>query len=160
MDGTRLMQEPDLTTIFDTVEFRDAYRISYLANAIVVPTYDEIRRTFGIIRAEYLLILCLAHYDDLSAQDVSRLTRRPRNSISRAVHRMVADGYITRTPDPVDRRQARLAITASGRRLHEQVAGHLARRQEDVLAPLSPSERAEFDRLLQKAAVHTAGLPD
>lgn len=160
MDGTRLMQEPDLTTIFDTVEFRDAYRISYLANAIVVPTYDEIRRTFGIIRAEYLLILCLAHYDDLSAQDVSRLTRRPRNSISRAVHRMVADGYITRTPDPVDRRQARLAITVSGRRLHERVAGHLARRQEDVLAPLSPSERAEFDRLLQKAAVHTAGLPD
>jgi len=28
---------PDLAGIFDTVEFRDAYRISYLANAIVVP---------------------------------------------------------------------------------------------------------------------------
>jgi len=69
---------PDLTRIFDTVEFRDAYRISYLANAIVVPGYDAIQREFGIIRAEYILLVCLAHFPVLTAQDVSRIARRPR----------------------------------------------------------------------------------
>ena len=59
---------PDPTRMFDTVEFRDAYRISYLTNAIVVPTYEAIRRDFGIIRAEYVLLLCLAHFPVLTAQ--------------------------------------------------------------------------------------------
>ena len=104
----------DPTHIFDAVEFPDAYRISYLANAIVLPGYDVVKQEFGLIRSEYLLILCLTHYPELTAQEVARLTRRPRNSISRAVHRMVAEGYIERTQDPGDGRQARLTITPAG----------------------------------------------
>ena len=151
--------EPDLTRIFDTIEFRDAYRISYLANAIVVPGYDAIRREFGIIRAEYLLLVCLAHFPALTAQDVSRISRRPRNSISRAVHRMLAEGYLDRAPDPDDGRQARLQITPKGRALHERVAARLVERQEEVLAPLDARERRQLDALLQKLALHAAGLP-
>lgn len=152
------VQDPDLTRIFTTVEFSDAYRISYLANAIVVPTYEEIRKEFGIIRAEYLLLLCLAHYPTLNAQDVSRLTRRPRNSISRAVHRMLDEGYLNRAPDPDDRRQALLTITPAGRELHDKIAAHLVRRQEEVLAPLTSAERRQLNELLQKVSVHTANL--
>ena len=110
----------DRTGIFDTVEFRDAYRISYLANSVVMPSYEAIRQEFGIIRAEYLLLLCLAHFPVLTAQEVSRMTRRPRNSISRAVHRMLQEGYLKRAPDPNDGRQAQLEITARGRELHDQ----------------------------------------
>ena len=151
---------PDLTGIFDTVEFRDAYRISYLANAIVVPGYEGIRREFGIIRAEYILLVCLAHFPVLTAQDVSRISRRPRNSISRAVHRMLAEGYLDRARDPQDGRQARLKLTPKGRALHEKVAARLVERQEEVLAPLNGKERRQLDGLLQKLALHAAGLPE
>ena len=84
----------ELTDIFETVEFPDAYKVSYLANAIVIPSYEDVRRDFGMVRAEYHLLLCLAHYAELTAQDIARMTRRPRNSISRAVHRMLKEGYI------------------------------------------------------------------
>ena len=151
---------PDLTRIFDTVEFRDAYRISYLANAIVVPTYEAVRRDFGIIRAEYILLVCLAHFAELTAQDVSRIARLPRNSISRAVHRMLDEGYLDRAPDPHDGRQARLTLTAKGRALHEQIAARLIERQEEVLAALDASERRQLDGLLQKLALHAAELPE
>ncbi|MEM9520210.1 MAG: MarR family transcriptional regulator [Actinomycetota bacterium] len=154
------MQGPELTSIFDTVEFRDAYRMSYLTNAVIVPTYAEVRREFGIIRSEYHLLLCLSHFDELNAQDVSRVTRMPRNSISRAVHRMVSEGYIRRAPDPDDARQARLTITAAGRRLHEQVATLLEARQEEVLSPLTQREREQLARLLRKAVAHAARLPN
>lgn len=153
------MQGPDPTVIFDAIEFRDAYRISYLTNAIVVPTYDQIRLDFGVIRAEYHLLMCLAHYPTLSAQDVSRLTRRPRNSISRAVHRMLAEGYLDRDPDPDDGRQSLLTITPAGRELHDQIAARLAQRQEEILAPLDANERRQLDGILQRLAVHTAALP-
>lgn len=148
----------DLTRIFETVEFRDAYRISYLANAITVPGYEDIKRDFGIIRAEYLLLLCLAHFPVLTAQDVSRITRRPRNSISRAVHRMLAEGYLDRAQDPDDGRQAKLTLTEKGRKLHEQVAACLVRREAELMAALTPEEHADFDRLLRKVSRYAATL--
>lgn len=152
--------DTDLTGIFDTVEFRDAYRLSFLANAVVVPGYEAIRREFGIIRAEYLLLLCLAHFPVLTARDVARMTRRPRNSISRAVHRMLAEGYLDRVPDPSDGRQASLTLTSKGRALHRKVAARLVERQEAVLSPLDEAERRTLDSLLQKLALHAASLPD
>ena len=148
----------DLTQIFETAEFADAFRISYLANAIVVPTYDDIRRDFGIIRAEYLLLLCLAHYPVLTAKDVSMLTRRPQNSISRAVHRMLKEGYLQRVPDPVDGRQARLSITARGRKMHKKIAAYLVRRETEILDVLEKKEREAFRKTLQKLALHTSTL--
>ncbi len=153
------MQDPDPTRMFDNVEFRDAYRMSYLTNAVIVPTYEQVRREFGIMRAEYHLLMCLAHYPTLSAQDVSNLTRRPRNSISRAVHRMLAEGYLDRSPHPEDGRQALLTITPAGRELHNKIAARLAARQEEILAPLSQAERRQLDRLLHKISIHTAALP-
>ncbi len=153
------MQGPDPETIFDEIAFRDAYRMSYLINAIIVPTYEDVRRDFGVIRAEYHLLMCLAHYPTLSAQDVARLTRRPRNSISRAVHRMLDEGYLERRPHPDDGRQALLSITPAGRALHEKIAARLTERQEEVLSPLSADERDQLDGLLQRLSRHVADLP-
>lgn len=148
----------DLTRIFEAVEFSDAYRISYLANAIVVPVYDDIKRDFGLIRAEYLLLLCLAHIPGLTAQDVARMTRRPRNSISRSVHRMLDEGYLDRVPDPQDGRQARLNITPEGRALHEKIAAHIIRREAEILDILDDGERQNLRNVLQKLAEHAATL--
>lgn len=156
--GVGELGKQDLTRIFDTIEFRDAYRISYLANAIVIPAYDQIRRKFGIIRAEYLLLCCLSHYPVLTAQDVARIARQPRNTVSRAVYRMLAEGLIKRAPDPDDGRQARLTITPAGRALHVRVAEYLRLRQEEVLAGLDSAERETLAELLRKAALHAARL--
>ncbi len=153
------MQEADLTRIFDTIEFRDAYRMSYLTNVVTVGTYAQIRIDFGIIRAEYHLLMCLAHFPVLNAQEVSQITRRPRNSISRAVHGMLAEGYLERADDPDDGRQAVLTITDTGRALHAKVAARLLDRQEAVLAPLSATERRQLDALLQKLSLHASTLP-
>ena len=148
----------DLTRIFDTIEYPDAYRITYLANAIVIPGYEAVKRDFGVIRSEYILLVCLSHYPELTAQDVARISRGPRNTISRAVHRMLSEGYIKRAPDPEDGRQARLRITPAGRALHKKVATYLQRRQEEVLGGLDPEERAALSGLLRKAALHAAAL--
>ena len=98
----------DYSNIFEAVEFPDAYKVSYLANAIVFPTYEDVRKDFGLVRAEYHLLLCLAHYPELTAQEVARITRRPRNSISRAVHRMLDLGFLKRVPDLIQVTQDKL----------------------------------------------------
>ena len=147
-----------LTQIFDTIEYPEAYRITYLANSIVFPAYAEIKKDFGLVRAEYILLACLSHFEMLTAQDVARISRRPRNTISRAVHRMMDEGYLDRAPDPDDARQARLRITPSGRDLHRKISGYLRRRQDEVLGKLTAEERRTLSSLLKKAALHTAEL--
>ncbi len=148
----------DLTRIFDMIEYPEAFRITYLANAIVFPTYAAIKKDFGLVRAEYILLACLSHFDVLTAQDVARISGRPRNTISRAVHRMLDEGFLGRAPDPDDGRQSRLRITPSGRALHDRISGYLNRRQEEVLEALSADERKTFSRLLKKAALNAAEL--
>lgn len=150
--------ETDLTRIFDTIEYPEAYRITYLANAIVFPAYADIKKDFGLVRAEYILLVCLSHFDTLTAQDVAQISRRPRNTISRAVHRMLEEGFLDRAPDPADGRQSHLRITPAGREMHGQIATYLSRRQDEVLAGLTAEERATLQRILKKAALHAATL--
>ncbi|MEC7396116.1 MAG: helix-turn-helix domain-containing protein, partial [Pseudomonadota bacterium] len=90
----------DLSVIFERPTMRDTFRISYLANRLVLPAYNDIKRVYGLSRGEYLLLFCLSYIEELTAQDVAEMTGRPRNSISRAVHRMLDEGYLKRSPDP------------------------------------------------------------
>ncbi len=142
----------DYSNIFEAVEFPDAYKVSYLANAIVFPTYEDVRKDFGLVRAEYHLLLCLAHYSELTAQDVARITRRPRNSISRAVHRMLDLGFLKRVPDPDDARQAKLQITREGKIMHQKISAYLVEREAEIFRVLSDTERESFRELIRKLA--------
>jgi len=155
-DGQQKRAEP--ATLLDVVEFRDAALLSFVTSAIIVPAYDEVKRDFGIIRAEYMLLLCLSHFPVLTAQDISRLTGRPRNSISRGVHRMLKEGFIERAPDPDDARQAKLTITATGRELHKKIADYVKSRQDIVLSVLQPGEREILVQLLRKTALYSTTL--
>ena len=148
----RRKAELNYSNIFESVEFPDAYKVSYLANAIVFPTYEDVRKDFGLVRAEYHLLLCLAHYSELTAQDVARITRRPRNSISRAVHRMLDLGYLKRAPDPSDARQAQLRITKAGKNMHKKISEYLVAREAEIFSVLSESERKHFRGLIRKLA--------
>ena len=146
----------DLTAIFANNEIRDTYRISFLANSLIVPVYDTIKRDEGLNRGEYLLLFCLSHFPKLTAQDVANMTGRPRNSISRGVHRMLDKGYIQRSPDEHDGRQAWLTITPEGRALHTRLVKRFQAREDELLSALSQGERGHLDELLQKLVLHTS----
>ena len=154
--ATRLPESSELTALFDRAENRHLYRLSYIANALVLPVYDGIKRDFGLSRGEYLLLFCLSHMPVLTARDVAEMTKRPRNSISRAVHRMLDEGYIDRMPDPEDGRQARLSITAKGRALHERIIGRFVDREDEIFGVLDDTEMTALDAILQKLARHVA----
>lgn len=149
---------PEVIEFLMKVEFHDAALFSYVTSGIVIPTYDAIKRDFGIIRGEYLLLVCLTHYPVLTAQDIARLTGRPRNTISRAVNRMLKEKFISRVPDPDDGRQAKLTITHKGEALHQKVVQYLIDREEQILQTLSQKERTALRKIMRKLAEHTSRL--
>jgi DNA-binding MarR family transcriptional regulator len=57
-------------------------------------------------------------------------------------------GLIERRPDPADRRSHLLSVTPEGRRASSKTQQEIQRQEEDLLAQLSPQDRATFLRTL------------
>jgi DNA-binding MarR family transcriptional regulator len=82
---------------------------------------------------------------DLSATLVRKLLLdAPR--VSRIVEGFVASGYITREPDPDDRRRCRLQLTPSGAEHLARGRAELALAMEDLLRGLTDEERAGLEQ--------------
>jgi DNA-binding MarR family transcriptional regulator len=136
--------------ILDQTSIRIGYRISYLANFFSGPIYRELEASDDLTRPDFIIMFCLAHCGSLTAQDISNMTGRPKNSLSRAVHRLVARGWITRIAATHDPRQAQLDLSEAGRAALERILPRFTQRETEMLMPLTPAEQQEFDRLLSK----------
>ncbi|MFO1306012.1 MAG: MarR family winged helix-turn-helix transcriptional regulator [Burkholderiales bacterium] len=136
-------------------EIAFGYRIGYLFNHFSGPVYKWTAAALDMQRPEFATLFCIAHLEDVSASDVAELTGIPKNSVSRAVGKLLDRRLISRAADESDGRRAILAMTAAGRKVYEQVLPRFRQRQEQMLATLTPSERAEFNRLLNKLVERT-----
>src|SRR5215218_9115982 len=74
----------------------------------------------------------LAHRDDLSAKEISAELGLDAGYLSRIVQNFDEAGLITREPQPADRRQYRLGLTAKGR----QSFAKLERSTKDDIAAM------------------------
>lgn len=144
-------------SVLDQTAIRIGYRVSYLANFFSGPIYRELEASEELSRPEFITLFCLLHCGSLTAQDISNMTGRPKNSLSRAVHRLVARGLITRIAAPKDPRQAQLDLSDQGRELLERIMPRFQEREAAMLSPLSAAEQREFDRLLGKLVHRSDG---
>lgn len=131
-------------------EIAFGYRVGYLFNHFSGPVYKWSTAELGIQRPDFATLFCIAHLDETTASDVVELTGIPKNSVSRAVNRLLQAGLVRRTVDDADARRGLLTMTARGAKVYGQVLPRFHDRQERMLAPLSAAERSQLDRLLDK----------
>ncbi len=80
------------------------------------------------------------------------------SSASRLCDRLEATGLLRREPDPRDRREVRLLLTASARRLLDELRDRRRAALGEVLDQMSPADQQSLVRALQSfAAVASAG---
>jgi MarR family transcriptional regulator, temperature-dependent positive regulator of motility len=126
------------------------YRVGYLFNQGMGPVYKYTEREMDIARPQFASLFCIAQLGESTASHIVELTGIPKNSVSRAVQRLLSDGLIESHNDEADGRRAILTITKAGRKVHDEVLALLVERQKQMLAPLDANERKELDRLLSK----------
>jgi DNA-binding MarR family transcriptional regulator len=85
-----------------------------------------------------------------SAQYISQCTRTHKSTISRAVTALLERELIERVANADDRREFRLRMTRKGKALYDELIPRLLRKEQDILACLSPQERKDLGRLLGK----------
>jgi DNA-binding MarR family transcriptional regulator len=67
-----------------------------------------------------------------------------QSTTSEMVGRLARSGYITKKPDPNDRRSVKIAITATGRAVMRARLAELKRRHRAVFEALSPEDQERF----------------
>jgi len=132
-----------------------AFRVSLLTNRYVMPLALYLDEEHGLQWHEWVVVFCLALRKGLSAKDISAATGRPKNTISRAVHKLLRMALITRTSHPEDARVQVLALTPKGRRFYVMVLPRLQVVENSIYSRLNKKEQAQFIKLLNK--LHNVG---
>ena len=109
-------------------------------------------------RSYYSLLVALAESGPTSQADLGRRIGLDRSDVTAAVTDLEERGYLERTPDPADRRRNLVRITDSGQDFLSKLDNEVAAAQEELLAPLSPEERATLLDMLGRVVEHHTGL--
>lgn len=129
---------------------RDGFRLSLWAGYYTSPVFAEIERRFGLYRDENNVLFALSIYGQLTASSISVFLGRPKNSISRAVDRLIRKELIRTDTDPTDRRRVLLTVEPAGVALHKCTLAIHKEREALMLDNLTEEERAILDVLLAK----------
>ncbi|WP_084479110.1 MarR family winged helix-turn-helix transcriptional regulator [Nocardia jejuensis] len=100
---------------------------------------------------EHWVLTYLEENGDISQQEMADALAIDRSEIVRLVDSLEKSGLVTRTRDPEDRRKYRLAITAAGRRLREDVGQRISAATDKLLYRLTAEERTTLHLLSLKA---------
>lgn len=153
---TKLTPEKQTQRLLNEGPIKFGYRIAILRNWYGGPGYKRMERDYGLSEPETSVLFCLGHSDGLRAQDISNITGRPKNSISRAVNLLLRKGQIRRVPDPNDKRQKSLYLTRSGAASYKIIVPIFRDREKAMLKPLTREELVLLDGMLKKMV---ASLP-
>jgi DNA-binding MarR family transcriptional regulator len=71
-----------------------------------------------------------------------------KTKVSRAVSELESRGWIERSENRSDRREAFVALTLPGRRIYEQIVPMALAFEERMMAGISPEERRIFESIV------------
>jgi DNA-binding MarR family transcriptional regulator len=94
---------------------------------------------FGVNRTDLRILGAVLH-GPLAAGQVAAAVHLSPAAATTAIQRLVARGYLTREPDPDDRRRAVVALTASAHDLAERIYGPVGEAGVAVLRRWSAAE--------------------
>ena len=126
------------------------YRCNNLAQQISVSLSRIYVDKFGITVAGWRILVTLADYGELQANDVARLTNMDKVRVSRSVAVLMEQGLLDRRVGSRDSRVTLLNLNADGQRLYERITPEALAWERELLEPLSKTEQQSLLKILDK----------
>lgn len=134
------------------------YRLSVLSNTVSDAIAALYRRRFGLTIPEWRCMAVLFRFAPLSAGEVAARTAMDKVQVSRAIAALVDKGLALQATDASDRRRSKLALSAAGKRMHDEIVPMARGAEALLLDGLDGAERAALDRLLGRLQARAATL--
>jgi MarR family transcriptional regulator, lower aerobic nicotinate degradation pathway regulator len=130
---------------------------SWLLTQSALQAQRIIAETFAAGNARgyhYRLLATLAEYGPASQASLGRRTGIDRSDVVAAINELADLGYVVRSPDPADGRRNVITLTPAGEQQRERLDTLVRAAQDELFAPLTPSERDQLAVLLGKVLRH------
>lgn len=136
-----------------------SFRINFVALQFNVPVYRRIEKEFGLPRPEFVVLYSLGLADGLTASAICSSSGFPKNTISRAIQKLIDKKIVRREVDPADLRSFVLFITDEGKRIVDETMQFMVEREKAMLCGLTPAETLMLSELLAKVVVDSQNWP-
>jgi len=128
-------------------------RLHQIASALFADQAKAFKMPFDITSVQYAALAAIRNHPGVDQTALSHIIAFDRTTIGDVVGRLERKKLIKRANGAHDRRTKSLHVTDAGERLLRDIDPAVAETQRLILAPLKPSERAAFMRML-KHLVH------
>ncbi len=135
----------------------DLERIHEFASLVIASTRssrqrERLQRALGLGVSETNLgaLRMIERHGPIAVTEIARRLEVDQSNASRQVRALEEQGLVTRTVDPDDRRVARLAVTAAGRKLLARVRAVALNDYAVALEDWSARDRAQLADLLDR----------
>jgi MarR family transcriptional regulator, temperature-dependent positive regulator of motility len=136
-----------------------SFRINYLALLFNLPVYGWIERRYEMARPEYVVLYSLGLKDAISANDICQSSGFPKNTLSRAIQKLLQRRLIRRAEDASDRRRYVLRLTAEGKRIVNETLPPMLERERRMLETLNNDEQQVLSKLLARLVSDSPNWP-
>jgi DNA-binding MarR family transcriptional regulator len=103
----------------------------------------------GVTPVQYAALQVVSNQPGIDQRTLARNIALDTSTTGGVVDRLEARGWLERRTSPEDRRARQLFLTRAGDQALAETIPAMLRAQEQILAPLTERQRAEFMRMLQ-----------
>ena len=114
--------------------------------------------SLGMSGHEFAALNLLRDSGPLSQQQLAEGLRVHPSNLVGLLDALEQDGLVGRTRDPADRRRHIVGLTPAGVRRLGEAQRAAIEAEAELLAPLSPPERAELASYLRRLTAHSCGM--
>ena len=128
------------------------YRLSVLSNTNsrrIAELYD---REFGLSIWQWRVMAVTGDAPGISATEIGQRTAMDKVAVSRAVAGLIELGYLERKAAEEDGRRSKLYLTRTGQSVYDEIVPMAMAEEQALEAVLTPDERRELTRLMEKLA--------
>ncbi|WP_068716744.1 MarR family winged helix-turn-helix transcriptional regulator [Vibrio tritonius] len=118
---------------------------------------ELIKKEITLTFYQSLVLFRIAEKTPCTAHDVVVSTKKDKAQITRLVNDLIAIGYLDRAPNPKDKRQLLLTLTATGQECFEEIRAVREKISEKMTRGIPQNQQQEMLRWIQLMENNLAG---
>jgi DNA-binding MarR family transcriptional regulator len=136
-----------------------SFRLNFLAFRFNDPVYRWIETRYGLVRPEFVALYAVGLKEGVAAKNIVSSSGLPKNTLSRAIQKLLQRRLLKRETDRDDLRSFVLRLTPAGRAIYEEAMPLMLERQSTMLSALSEAEQRQLCELMDKLVIASSTWP-
>lgn len=136
-----------------------SFRLNFVSFGFNDPVYRWIETRYGLVRPEFGALYAVGLREGVAAKNIVASTGLPKNTLSRAIQKLLQRRLLRREVDPEDMRSFVLHLTPAGRTIFDEAMPIMLKQQATMLAPLTEAEQKQLCQLMDKLIIGSPNWP-